>query len=805
MRYQQPSQSLPVRVNVPYGTTPDETLSFRVEGRPIGRTLAEWYDETKQQYRCYFEAILDREPTAAEMAELPKALANKGLLRRQLSHAAKVQNQVPSNYEYFDPATTVGQVWRRKVWPQIKQFMKKNPSPVALVDFCGEIIFQYRNESFYDTLTIAVKRTMVKSRVVNNLADIVACRNCQKLTVHRVATTFYHRLDSILTIHNGECMEAWAAKFDNGGRVIPVECNGTMMGYMMEADARNVYDPDTENVEYVRPIYLARRECYERGGRYYSRQPGTTKHLLRYSTDVLEYHKMQHTPDSNKTGLLLGVELEVESVGGRAAAINSLTAKMQPLICKSDGSLDSERGFEIVTAPAGIEFQQNMWSVLLTSGWQERITVSDKCGLHVHVSRPKSKHTIARVIAFANRGEIDKQWANIWTLVARRSSNRFARTEGDNAKMRGAAKLTLMNAADFDRYNTVNLKKLPTVEFRMFASSNDPVQVLTAVEMAHAVVSYSKNAIGLRDNVGMSAGAFLNWLARRDNRALYPNLHITLKSLYSEKGMVPIYKLPDPKATNDKEHHLAKIRAEAEKVAKMMEAYAKITENPERLVFGPPPSDMPVVDHGWLYTQDEFGNQVFQRIYTDTIYHDEPFTRAADGTQHFLGEGEKVYVYNGACLPKKFKGNVWVAQNRAYDSNKLTHARVRADEAIERMTHSFKTDSLMLEVGVENRYGEYVTRDLPIDALLAVMGSYIKTKGFDTNEPCYEHLYLTDANIHTGVRMLRACGVNLGHVITGQAKVVNSAATMKIEPATLKKVRKIAMDRARRAAKRQAA
>lgn len=806
MKYQQPTAAPSQRVHVPYGPNADKTLSFRVEGRHSGTTLASWYVATKEQYVRYFEVWLERQPTDAEMAELTKALADNGILTKQMDHVAKVQNQVPSKYVYFDPATELGMLWRRKLWPQIKQFMKKNPSPVALVDFCGEIIFQYRNESFYDTLISAVKLTMVKARVVNNLTDIVECRNCHKLTVHRPESTFYHRLDNLLTIHHGECMIEWANKFDNGGRVIPVNRNGSIIGYMVEENARNVYDPDSEEMVYVLPVYLARRECYEQGGRYYSREPGTTQHLLRYSEDVLKHHEMKHTVDSKKTGLLLGVELEVESVAGRAAAINTLIDKKQPLICKSDGSLDSERGFEIVTAPAGIEYQQNMWSVLLTSGWQEKITVSDKCGLHVHVSRPKSKHTIARIIAFANRGAIDKQWETIWITVARRGSNRFARTVGDNAKMRGAAKLTMMDASNFDRYNTVNLKKLPTVEFRMFASSNDPVQVLTAVEMAHAIVSYSKNAIGLRDNVGMSAGAFLNWLARRDNRALYPNLHITLKSLYSEKGMVPIYKLPNPKATNDKDHHLAKVRAEAERVAKMMEAYAKITENPERLVFGPPPSGTPVVDHGWLYTQDEFGNQVFQRIYTDTVYYDEPFVRVVDGGEHFTGEGQKVHVYNNTTLPKKFKGNVWVAQNGTFDADMVTHARVHVVEAIERMTHySFKTNSLMLEVGIEDRYGEYVTRELPIDALLAVMGSYIKTKEFDTNAPRYETLRLMDTNMQTGVRLLRACGVNLGHVFTGQAKASDNVASMKIDTATLKKVRKIAMDRARRAAKRQVA
>lgn len=98
-------------------------------------------------------------------------------------------------------------------------------------------------------------------------------------------------------------------------------------------------------------------------------------------------------PDSEPTGLYLGVELEMDLGDAEAAAtrIGSMYGR-DSLYFKHDGSLDE--GCELVTHPMSPEYMMSdagkkMWRDICEAALAEGMRSHDTstCGLHVHVSR----------------------------------------------------------------------------------------------------------------------------------------------------------------------------------------------------------------------------------------------------------------------------------------------------------------------------------------------------------------------------------------------------------------------------------
>lgn len=220
-----------------------------------------------------------------------------------------------------------------------------------------------------------------------------------------------------------------------------------------------------------------------------------------------------------------GFELEVETRhdsrrDGAEYVIDRLGAHAY---LKQDGSLDN--GFEIVTHPHTLdEYQKKFnWSCMTGLGergyrsWNTRT-----CGLHVHVSRT----------AFGNvtkRSELLKAQAHELRFIKliydnQRQIERLAGRSSSYAKFNDKGNLAarVKYGTQDDRYEAVNSQNSETLEIRVFKGSLKPARILSAIELVHASVEYTRDLKVTGSNRALQWINFVRFVA--DNETTYPNL-----------------------------------------------------------------------------------------------------------------------------------------------------------------------------------------------------------------------------------------------------------------------------------------
>jgi hypothetical protein len=191
-----------------------------------------------------------------------------------------------------------------------------------------------------------------------------------------------------------------------------------------------------------------------------------------------------------------GFELEVESRSDsrREGAEYVIDRLGTHAYLKRDGSLNN--GFEIVTHPHTLEEYQKEFNWGCMTGLGERGYRSwntRTCGLHVHVSRTafgvvekqadllKAQGHELRFIKliYDNQRQIER--------LAGRSSS-YARFN-DKGKLANRVKYGHQD----DRYEAVNSQNSETLEVRVFKGSLKPTRILSAIELVHASVEYTRD------------------------------------------------------------------------------------------------------------------------------------------------------------------------------------------------------------------------------------------------------------------------------------------------------------------------
>lgn len=228
-----------------------------------------------------------------------------------------------------------------------------------------------------------------------------------------------------------------------------------------------------------------------------------------------------YDPDEPNAVPLMGIELEVQARDMDASECACEVLAMFPeryIVAKSDGSLDDEYGFELVTRPDSLNVHKRVWTEPLRNmaeyvkGWH-----GYNCGMHVHVGRKGlTELQIAKVCILVNNypdltelvaGRSSAQWAKVYPKS-------FARYQSDG------------------RYEAVNTTGERTIEFRIFRSNVSPAGFLKNLEYVHAVVTYCGmgNASAKVTDAGL-----IEYVDQ--NRKQYPNLSEFLRSRgYEIKG-----------------------------------------------------------------------------------------------------------------------------------------------------------------------------------------------------------------------------------------------------------------------------
>lgn len=205
-------------------------------------------------------------------------------------------------------------------------------------------------------------------------------------------------------------------------------------------------------------------------------------------------------------GELLGVELEVELRRSRAddaeevaqellrVAERVATERRTPrlLWAEHDGSL--ENGFELISAPAGLDTHRVLWPELLASTACKALRSHDThtCGLHVHISRAQlTRLQVNKLAAWIDSRDAD---GLLWA-VARRSGNNYCRRSSDTRP----TQRTVLHAADtYDRYRALNVTGSRTIEWRIFRGTLRAETVLACIELAHLATHWAADA-SIRD------------------------------------------------------------------------------------------------------------------------------------------------------------------------------------------------------------------------------------------------------------------------------------------------------------------
>ena len=224
-------------------------------------------------------------------------------------------------------------------------------------------------------------------------------------------------------------------------------------------------------------------------------------------------------------------------------------------ILKRDGSLPIH-GFEIVSAPATLEYHKTAWDVFFdNSAKYLRSYTLSQCGMHVHVSKQTFRDNgkgseknpaghVGRFLNFYNR----KDNRAFITLIAGRSANSYTSYHPKKVTDRLGQSITPTNV---DRHQSINLKNEHTIEVRIFKGNVNKEGFMKNIEFVHASVEFTRQAgiglghddllykaekgkQGLEDCQGLSKGAFLKWVQQPAQISTYP----TLTKWFKARGII---------------------------------------------------------------------------------------------------------------------------------------------------------------------------------------------------------------------------------------------------------------------------
>jgi hypothetical protein len=212
--------------------------------------------------------------------------------------------------------------------------------------------------------------------------------------------------------------------------------------------------------------------------------------LYSYDTDVTRIL----TPDEGDR--LYGVELEANAYQIRRSELIQLIGVEYgtDVIVKSDGSLDSCTGVELVTRPLTFENQIKFWGKFDYT----YLKCDNRCGMHVHVTKQSlTQLTLGRVLIFLNSARN----RDVVQSVAGRQANMYCnynafvgpqiRTRsGTSRRRRPDPANVITEAQSRGKYSALNVSKPNTVEFRIFSGTTERKRIHTNLEFVERLVRY---------------------------------------------------------------------------------------------------------------------------------------------------------------------------------------------------------------------------------------------------------------------------------------------------------------------------
>jgi len=240
----------------------------------------------------------------------------------------------------------------------------------------------------------------------------------------------------------------------------------------------------------------------------------------------------------DKNNLHFGIELEMEirdnNLSDSASYIREMLGEFVYL--KEDSSINSGgyRGFEMVSHPATLDFftnHKNLWTSLdyLRRVHTARSWDAKSCGLQIHISR-RGFRSGAHTHRFLSL--IYKNSDKMMKLGGRKSTyakfnDVYMYDEFDRPYFTLAHKVAHPSNSMTERYSAVNTQNENTLELRFFRGTMNPSGVLSAIQLAHATVEYTRDLTLSDVKMGaLSWEWFSDWI--QANNGMYPELYMRM-------------------------------------------------------------------------------------------------------------------------------------------------------------------------------------------------------------------------------------------------------------------------------------
>lgn len=334
------------------------------------------------------------------------------------------------------------------------------------------------------------------------------CRDCAEHNYYKCDNCGeYHDAEGVVTDSYGHCL---CYSCFNDGYDICAHC-GEIISY-----DESWYDEEAGE-SYCYGCYQEHNEAH--GLHDYSYKPSAVFHAMPYETSRLFEGKEN--------------ELSFDSIEDRNAALEIIKRILnrdndeEPVVyCKTDSSL--KNGLEMVFHPRTLD----SWSSLqpkLAECFKELRSLTDgqRDGLHVHIS--KKAMSDAHKVRF---GSFFAAFKDEIEIIARRSECHWA-SYGSKPSNGQIAKVHA--AYNNDRYHAVNWQNAATVEIRIFRSTLDVTEFLSADQFCHAVYQFTKHHCSIVDIIRKPVETWQAFLAYVKTDSRYAELLAFMRNAFEKR------------------------------------------------------------------------------------------------------------------------------------------------------------------------------------------------------------------------------------------------------------------------------
>lgn len=269
------------------------------------------------------------------------------------------------------------------------------------------------------------------------------------------------------------------------------------------------------------------------------------------SDDINDYNFKPEWIMRGGGSLFFGIEIETEirdhNISEASNRIHNYKLD-DLLILKHDSTIGNNtiyKGFEIVSHPIShdywrsddqdISISSDIFKYIedIRTNHQARSWDTESCGLHIHISRTgfrSGAHT-HRFLSFVYRNsEIMMRFAGRKSTYAK-FSDAWAYDKYDRPYLNFKDKIH--NGHNTDRYSAVNTRNDDTIELRFFRGTMKKSGILSALDLSHAMVEYTRNLTVSEVRAGAySWDKFAQYV--RDHSSIYPDLVQRLDKVKSD-------------------------------------------------------------------------------------------------------------------------------------------------------------------------------------------------------------------------------------------------------------------------------